>query len=75
MLALRSACWWPNLPADCMYYRSAVCIPLGAMHDTASFNTQEGLAEHAAKETTVAAGATQVKQRCELTSSNRAFKH
>jgi len=45
------------------------------MHDTASFNTQEGLAEHAAKETTVAAGATQVKQRCELTSSNRAFKH
>ena len=52
-----------------------MCIALGAMHDTASLNTQEGLAEHAAKETTVAAGATQVKQRCELTSSNRAFKH
>jgi len=43
-----------------------VCIPLAAMYDTASLNTHQGLAEHAAKETTVAASATQVKQRCEL---------
>ena len=43
-----------------------MCISHGAMHDTASFNTHEGLAEHAADETVVAANATQAKQRCEL---------
>ena len=47
-------------------YRSAVSTALVAMHNTASYNTHEGLADHAAKETTVAASATQVKQRCEL---------
>ena len=50
----------------CRLYRSPVCISHGAMHDTASFNTHEGLAEHAADETVVAANATQAKQRCEL---------
>ncbi len=43
---------------SCMCYRSAVCIPLGAMHNMASFNTHEGLAEHAAKETSITASAT-----------------
>ncbi len=41
-------------------------IALVAMHNTASFNTHEGLAEHAAKETTVAASAIHLKQRCDL---------